>query len=83
VVIVLGLVATFVGAGLIEGFVTGSGLPPTARVMIGIVVWATFMAYIWVFGRTAAMQGYSGALGEIDRPPPPEPVDRSDATTLV
>jgi uncharacterized membrane protein SpoIIM required for sporulation len=83
VVIVLGLVATFVGAGLIEGFVTGSGLPPTARVIIGIVVWATFMAYIWVFGRTAATQGYSGALGEIDRPPPPEPVDRSDATTLV
>lgn len=83
VVIVLGLVATFMVAGLIEGFVTGSGLPPAARVVIGIVVWATFMAYIWVFGRDAAMRGYSGALGEIDRPPPAESVDRSDAVTLV
>lgn len=88
VVIVLGLMATFVGAGLIEGFVTGSGLPPTVRVVIGVVVWSTFLTYVWVFGRAAAAQGYTGALGEIDRPPQtpapaPEPTSAATSTTCA
>jgi uncharacterized membrane protein SpoIIM required for sporulation len=68
VVIVLGLMATFTVAGLIEGFVTGSGLPPVVRVVVGVAVWSAFVTYIWVLGRAAVAKGYSGALGELDRP---------------
>jgi uncharacterized membrane protein SpoIIM required for sporulation len=69
VVIVLGLMAVFTAAGLIEGFVTGSGLPPAIRVAIGIVAWLAFVTYIWTFGRAAEVEGFTGALGERDRPP--------------
>jgi uncharacterized membrane protein SpoIIM required for sporulation len=69
VVIVLGLVVTFIVAGVIEGFVTGSGLPPVSRIAIGLAAWLAFMAYVWVFGRAAAAQGYTGALGERERAP--------------
>jgi uncharacterized membrane protein SpoIIM required for sporulation len=72
VVIVLGLMATFIAAGLIEGFVTGSGLAPLVRVAIGLVVWSGFLTYIWKLGRAAAAQGFTGALGELERRPVPE-----------
>lgn len=68
VVIVLGLMAVFTAAGLIEGFVTGSGLHPALRVVVGLVAWAAFVTYIWTLGRTAAAQGFTGALGEHERP---------------
>lgn len=71
VVIVLGLMATFTAAGLIEGFVTGSGLPAGVRVGIGVVAWGVFVAYLVVYGRAAAAQGFTGALGERERPPSP------------
>jgi uncharacterized membrane protein SpoIIM required for sporulation len=71
VVIVLGLMATFVAAGLIEGFVTGSGLPAGIRVAIGVSAWTVFVAYLYVQGRAAAALGYTGALGERDRPVQP------------
>ena len=81
VVIVLGLMATFTVAGLIEGFVTGGGLPPLLRVALGLVVWTGFLSYIWVFGRAAAAAGYTGALGELERRPASEregmPLDRA------
>lgn len=67
VVVVLGLMATFATAGMIEGFVTGSGLPAALRVALGIVVWATFMTYIWTQGRAAEARGLTGAMGERDR----------------
>jgi uncharacterized membrane protein SpoIIM required for sporulation len=69
VVIVLGLMATFTVAGLIEGFVTGSGLPAGVRVGVGLVTWGAFVAYVVALGRPAAAAGYTGALGERDRPP--------------
>ncbi len=50
VTIVLGLVAAFVVAGLIEGFVTPSDLPTAARVGTGVVVELAFVAYILTFG---------------------------------
>jgi uncharacterized membrane protein SpoIIM required for sporulation len=68
VVIVLGLMAVFTAAGLIEGFVTGSGLAPGVRVAVGIVAWVALLAYLWVFGRAASANGFTGALGEGDRP---------------
>jgi uncharacterized membrane protein SpoIIM required for sporulation len=82
VVIVLGLMATFTVAGLIEGFVTGSALPPAMRVAIGLVAWAAFVTYIWVLGRDAAARGFTGALGERDRPPE-ESAGQSRPTALT
>jgi uncharacterized membrane protein SpoIIM required for sporulation len=64
VTIVLGLVVTFLVAGTIEGFVTGSSLPTVLRVGIGVVVEAAFVVYVVVVGRAAAASGFTGALGE-------------------
>jgi uncharacterized membrane protein SpoIIM required for sporulation len=69
VVLVLGLVATFIVAGLIEGFVTGSPLPTAARVGIGVIVEAGFLLYIIVLGREAASRGITGLLGETEHEP--------------
>ncbi|CAN5787813.1 stage II sporulation protein M [soil metagenome] len=48
VVIVIGLIAAFLVAGAVEGFVTGSPLPTWARVGIGIAVEAVFVGYLVV-----------------------------------
>ncbi|HWB73157.1 MAG TPA: stage II sporulation protein M [Egibacteraceae bacterium] len=64
VVIVIGLVAVFAVAGVIEGFVTGSSLPTWARVGIGLLAEATFLVYVVARGRAAAARGLTGALGE-------------------
>ena len=57
VVIMLGLVATFIVAGLIEGFVTGSSLPTFVRVGIGVLVEILFITYVVVLGREASARG--------------------------
>jgi uncharacterized membrane protein SpoIIM required for sporulation len=62
--VVLGLIATFVLAGVIEGFLTGSGLPAALRVTVGASVWVAFVAYILARGRAAAAKGLTGAMGE-------------------
>jgi len=80
VTIVLGLVATFTVAGLIEGFVTGSGLDPALRVLIGLVGEAVFVTYLVVQGRAATAAGITGAIGERERP---QPVSGGAATTPV
>jgi uncharacterized membrane protein SpoIIM required for sporulation len=64
VTIVLGLVLTFIIAGSIEGFVTGSPLPTAARVGLGVVVEAIFLTYVTVCGRNASARGLTGAIGE-------------------
>jgi hypothetical protein len=65
---VLGLVACFGVAALIEGFVTGSSLPIEVKVAIGVLVWACFVLYVVVLGREAVATGRTGMLGEHDRP---------------
>jgi uncharacterized membrane protein SpoIIM required for sporulation len=50
VTIVMGLILTFIVAGLIEGFVTGSSLHTTVRVGIGVLVETTFLVYIVALG---------------------------------
>jgi uncharacterized membrane protein SpoIIM required for sporulation len=62
--VVLGLIVTFLAAGLIEGFLTGSGLPPAIRVGVGASAWIAFAGYLVLRGRTAAVRGLTGALGE-------------------
>lgn len=52
VTVVLGLVLVFATAGLIEGWITGSGLPTAVRVGVGASVWVSFLVYVWRFGRT-------------------------------
>lgn len=64
VVIVVGLVAVFLVAGLLEGYVTPAPLPTGVRVGIGAAVWAGFLGYVVVGGRRAAARGLTGALGE-------------------
>lgn len=72
VAIVGGLIVTFLVAGTIEGFVTGSTLPTWARVGIGVIVELAFIGYVVVLGRAAAARGLTGVLGEraLDDPGP-------------
>lgn len=58
--IVLGLVAVFFTAGLIEGFVTPSPLPTWARIGIGVVAESAFLTYVFTLGRRAARAGVTG-----------------------
>ncbi|RDI48353.1 stage II sporulation protein M [Nocardia mexicana] len=52
--IALGLVVVLLVAGLIEGFVTPSGLPAPVRIAIGLVAELAFLGYILGAGRRAA-----------------------------
>lgn len=64
--IILGLTAMFVLAGLIEGFITGRGLPVGIRVGVGAIGWLAAIAYFGVLGRSAHLSGDDGYLS---RPP--------------
>jgi hypothetical protein len=64
VTILIGLILAFTVAGIIEGFVTPSGLPTAMRVGIGAVVGLTFWTYVVVLGRNAVAQGFTGSFGE-------------------
>ncbi|TDC13184.1 stage II sporulation protein M [Streptomyces sp. 8K308] len=63
----IGLAAVLLVSGLIEGFVTPSGLPTWARVAIGVVAELAFLAYVFVLGRRAVTAGETGDLAEADR----------------
>ena len=64
IVIVIGLIAVFGAAGLIEGFVTGHVGSTVVRVGIGAVAETAFLLYVVKRGRAAARRGLTGALGE-------------------
>jgi uncharacterized membrane protein SpoIIM required for sporulation len=64
VVIALGLVFVLAISGVIEAFVTPSGLPTWARIGIGLVAEAAFLTYVWTLGRRAALAGVTGDLEE-------------------
>lgn len=64
VVIALGLVFVLAVSGVIEAFVTPSGLPTWARIGIGLAAEALFLAYVWTLGRRAALAGETGDLDE-------------------
>ncbi|MEU2427903.1 stage II sporulation protein M [Streptomyces sp. NPDC007861] len=61
----MGLALVLFVAGVIEGFVTPSGLPTWARIAIGIVAELAFLAYVYVIGRRAAL---AGDVGDLDAP---------------
>jgi uncharacterized membrane protein SpoIIM required for sporulation len=60
--VALGLVGVLLVSGLIEGFVTPSGLPTWVRVGIGVLAEAVFLAYVFVLGRAAYLRGETGDL---------------------
>lgn len=58
--IALGLVCVLLISGVIEAFVTPSGLPTLARVGIGVLAEAAFLVYVFVLGRRAVGAGETG-----------------------
>jgi uncharacterized membrane protein SpoIIM required for sporulation len=58
----LGLAATLMVSGVVEAFVTPSGLPTSARVGIGASLWLAFLAYAVVLGGRAVRAGELGDL---------------------
>jgi uncharacterized membrane protein SpoIIM required for sporulation len=71
VTIALGLVLVLAVSGVIEAFVTPSGLPSWARIGIGGVAEAAFLAYVLALGRRAQRLGRTGDIVEA---PEHEPV---------
>ncbi|HKY15104.1 MAG TPA: stage II sporulation protein M [Microthrixaceae bacterium] len=69
VVLVVGVILTFVVAGFIEAWVTPSNLPTWARVGIGVVVEIAFLVYAFGQGRIAASSGYRGGLDDQEGDP--------------
>ncbi|WP_336321243.1 stage II sporulation protein M [Streptomyces lavendofoliae] len=63
----LGLALVLFVSGVIEGFVTPSGLPTWARVAIGIAAELVFLAYVYVVGGRAARAGETGDVESSDR----------------
>lgn len=62
VTIALGLGCVLLLTGVIEAFVTPSGLPTWARVGIGVAVELGFLAYVFILGRRAVLAGETGDL---------------------
>lgn len=60
--VALGLVAVLFVSGCIEAFVTPSPLPTWARIGIGVLAEAAFLAYVFVLGRQAFLRGQTGDL---------------------
>jgi uncharacterized membrane protein SpoIIM required for sporulation len=58
----IGLTLMLFISGLIEAFVTPSGLPTWARVGIGLLAESCFFAVVFVLGRRAVRDGYTGDL---------------------
>ncbi|MFF5422277.1 stage II sporulation protein M, partial [Streptomyces misionensis] len=63
----IGLALVLFVSGVIEGFVTPSGLPTWGRVTIGIVAELAFLAYVYVLGGRAARAGESGDVEAAER----------------
>lgn len=53
--------------GIIEAFVTPSGLPTAARIGIGIAAELAFIAYVWVVGGRAVRAGETGDVEAWER----------------
>jgi uncharacterized membrane protein SpoIIM required for sporulation len=62
----LGIAAVLAVSGVIEAFVTPSGLPTWARIGIGVLAEVLFLAYVWVLGRRAALAGETGDVTAAD-----------------
>ncbi|MFD9729909.1 stage II sporulation protein M [Streptomyces sp. NPDC059072] len=63
----IGLALVLFVSGLIEGFVTPSGLPTWARITIGVVAEAAFLLYVYVLGGRASREGETGDVEAADQ----------------
>ncbi|MFJ8017855.1 stage II sporulation protein M [Streptomyces sp. NPDC096339] len=63
----IGLAVVLFVSGLIEGFVTPSGLPTWARITIGVVAEAAFLVYVFVLGGRASREGETGDVEAADQ----------------
>jgi uncharacterized membrane protein SpoIIM required for sporulation len=63
--VALGLVGVLAVSGCIEAFVTPSPLPTWARIAIGVLAEATFLAYVFVLGRRAVARGETGDIDAV------------------
>jgi uncharacterized membrane protein SpoIIM required for sporulation len=64
VTIVLGLVVVLAVSGVIEAFVTPSGLPSWARIGIGAIAETAFLTYVIVAGRRAERHGLTADMAD-------------------
>lgn len=63
----IGLATVLAVSGVLEAFVTPSGLPTWARIAIGALAEVAFLLYALVLGRKAAAGGETGDLDTADR----------------
>ena len=63
----IGLAMVLFVSGVIEGFVSPSGLPTWARIAIGVLAEAAFLTYVYVLGGRAARAGDTGDVEAADR----------------
>jgi uncharacterized membrane protein SpoIIM required for sporulation len=63
----LGLAVVLLVSGVIEAFVTPSGLPTWGRVGIGVIAELAFIAYVVVLGGRAVRSGETGDVASADR----------------
>ncbi|MEF3119371.1 stage II sporulation protein M [Streptomyces chrestomyceticus] len=68
--VAVGLAAVLFVSGVLEGFVTPSGLPTWARITIGVVAELAFLVYVYVLGGRAVRSGETGDVDEADREAP-------------
>lgn len=65
--VAIGLAAVLFISGVLEGFVTPSGLPTWARIGIGIAAELAFLLYVYVLGGRAVRAGATGDVDLSDR----------------
>lgn len=63
----LGLAVVLFVSGVIEGFVTPSGLPTWARITVGVVAELAFLTYVYLLGARAVRSGETGDVEAADR----------------
>ncbi|WP_309128044.1 stage II sporulation protein M [Microbacterium sp.] len=64
--VAIGLVFALFLSGLVEGFVTGSGLPWAVKIGIGAAALGVFLLYMLLVGRRAVRRGETGDLVEYE-----------------
>jgi uncharacterized membrane protein SpoIIM required for sporulation len=62
--VALGMVVVLGVAGLLEAYVTPSGLPGYLRIAIGAAVWVAFLGYVFGVGGAAHARGETADLAE-------------------
>ncbi len=64
--VAMGLIVVLLLSGVIEAFVTPSGLPTWARLAIGVLAELAFLTYVFTLGRWAHQQGETGDIDARD-----------------